>query len=96
MKREGIRTLFICSYLRALSCLLDHLLLFECMLVVWVLKVFENVFVMVLISIRMHTKCCLKNSSKKCLGNVFLKVILKRCLCNGLCFYKNAYKVFIF
>ena len=58
MKREGISTFFICSYLRALSYLLDHLLLFENVLVVWVLK-----------------------------------VILKRCLCNGSRFYKNAYKV---
>ena len=40
MKREGVSTLFIRSYLRALSCLLDHLLLFENVLVVWVLKVF--------------------------------------------------------
>ena len=30
MKREGVSTLFIHSYLWALSCLLDHLLLFEC------------------------------------------------------------------
>ena len=29
MKREGVSTLFFHSYLWALSCLLDHLLLFE-------------------------------------------------------------------
>ena len=29
MKREGISNLFIRSYLWALSCLLDHLILFE-------------------------------------------------------------------
>ena len=58
MKREGISTLFIRSYLWALSCFLYHLLLFEDVLVV-----------------------------------CFLKVILKRCLCNGSRFYKNAYKV---
>ena len=40
MKREGVSTLFICSYLRALSFLLDHLLLFENLLCVVFLKVF--------------------------------------------------------
>ena len=30
MKWEGVSTLFIRSYLQALSCLIDHLLLFEC------------------------------------------------------------------
>ena len=33
---------------------------------------------MVLISIRMHTKCCLENGSKKCLRNVFLKVVFEK------------------
>ena len=42
MKMEGISTLFIRSYLRALSCFLDHLLFFENFLVVWVLKVFRK------------------------------------------------------
>ena len=79
MKREGVSTLFICSYLWALSYLLDHLLLFENVLVVWVSKVFwKRAFVMVLVSIRTCTKCCFENSSKRCLWNVFLKVILKR------------------
>ena len=32
---------------------------------------------MVLVSIRMRTKCCFENSSKRCLWSVFLKVILK-------------------
>ena len=32
---------------------------------------------MVLVSIRTRTKCCFENSSKRCLWNVFLKVILK-------------------
>ena len=51
---------------------------------------------MVLVSIRMRTKFCFKNSSKRCLLNVFLKVILKMCLlCNVSRFYKNAYKVFV-
>ena len=59
-------------------------------------SILKNVFVMVLVSIRTRTKCCVENSSKKCLWNVFLKVILKRCLCNGSRFYKNAYKVFVF
>ena len=50
---------------------------------------------MVLVSIRTRTECCFENSSKVCLWNVFLKVILKMCLlCNGSRFYKNAYKVF--
>ena len=40
MKREGVDTLLIRSYLRALSCLVEDLLLFENVLVVWVLKVF--------------------------------------------------------
>ena len=42
MKRESINTLFIRSYLWALSYFLDHLHLFENVLVVWVLKVFEK------------------------------------------------------
>ena len=40
MKREGVSTLFICSYLRALSFLLDHLVLFENMLCDVGLKIF--------------------------------------------------------
>ena len=40
MKREGISTLFIHGFPWALSFLLDHLRLFECVLVMWVLKVF--------------------------------------------------------
>ena len=40
MKRKGISTLFIHSYLWALICLLDHLLLFESMLCGGSLKVF--------------------------------------------------------
>ena len=39
MKREGISTLFIRGFLRALSYLLDHLLLFENVLCV----VFESI-----------------------------------------------------
>ena len=39
MKSEGFRTLFIRSYLWALSCLLDHLLFFEHVLCV----VFESI-----------------------------------------------------
>ena len=137
MKREGIRTLFIHSYLRALSCLLDHFCFVWKYALWWVLKVFlknafvlgklcndsclyKNVykvlvlkivqrdncflkvfwkgvfFVMVLVSIRTRTKCYFENSSKGCLWNMFLKVILKRCLYNGSHFYKNAYKVLSF
>ena len=40
MKREGVSTLFIRSYLRALSCLLDHFLLFESVLYGVGLKIF--------------------------------------------------------
>ena len=39
MKREGINTLFIHTYLWALSCLLDHFVLFENVLCV----VFESI-----------------------------------------------------
>ena len=60
MKRGGISILFIRSHLRALSLLLDHLFLFECV--------------------------C----------GVGFESILKRCLCNGFRFYKNAYKVLSF
>ena len=79
MKREGVSTFFIRSYLWDFSCLLDHLLLFEkCACGVG----FECILKACLCNdsriIRTHTKCCLENSSKKCLCNVFLKVILKR------------------
>ena len=57
-------------------------------------SILKNVFVMVLVSIRTRTKCSFENSLKRCLWNVFLKVILKRCLCNGSRFYKNVYKEF--
>ena len=97
MKREGISIIFIHGFPWALSYSLDHLLLFECVCGVSFESIFENVFVMVLVSIRTHTKCCFENSSKMCLWNVFLKVILKRCLlCSGSHFYKNAYKVLVF
>ena len=33
-----------------------------------------------------------ENISRKCLWNVFLKVIFEKCLCNGSRLYKNAYK----
>ena len=62
MKREGISTLFIRSYLRDLSFLLDYLLLFEC--ACGFQKYFENVFVMVLASIRMRTKYCFEKYFK--------------------------------
>ena len=41
MKREGISTLFIHGFPRALSYLLDHLLLFE---LCFVCVVFESIF----------------------------------------------------
>ena len=96
MKREGISTLFIHGFPWALSYSLDHLLLFEC-----ALCGFESIskcnFVMILVSIRMHTKFYFENSSKRCLWDVFLKVILKKgFLCNGSRLYNNAYKVFVF
>ena len=79
MKREGVSPLVSRIYLWALSCLLDHLLLVESVLYGVILKVLrKRAFVMILVFIRMHTKCCLENSSNKCLCNVFLKVILKR------------------
>ena len=53
----------------------------------------KGVFVMVLVSIRTRIKCYFENSSKRCLWNEFLKLILKRYLCNDSRFYKNAYKV---
>ena len=61
MKREGISTLFIHDFPLALSYLLDHLLLFESVFVMWVLKVILKrvFFVMALVSIRTRTKCCL-------------------------------------
>ena len=40
MKREGVRALFIHSYLWALSCLLDHLLCLKKCALWWFLKVF--------------------------------------------------------
>ena len=43
MKREGISTLFIHGFPWALSYLLDHLLLFECVLVV---VIFESILKM--------------------------------------------------
>ena len=89
-----VSTLFIRNYLRDLSCLLDHLLFVWMCLWCGFWKYFENVFVMALVSIRTRTKCCFENISKRCLWNVFLKVILKRCLCNGSHFYNNACKVF--
>ena len=42
MKRECVSILFIRSYLWDLSCLLDHLLLFEIVLCVVFLKCFEK------------------------------------------------------
>ena len=66
MKREDISTFFIRSYLGDHRCLLDHLLLFESVLYGVVLKWFwKHAFVMILVSIRTHTKfCLLKNVSK--------------------------------
>ena len=67
MKREGISTLFIHGFPWALSYSLDHLLLFEIVLMVRFLKVFLKCnLVMILVSIRMCTKCCFENSSKRC------------------------------
>ena len=46
MKRECVSTIFIRTYLRAISCLLDHLLLFESVLCGGFFKVFlKSVFV---------------------------------------------------
>ena len=66
MKREGVSTLFIHNYLWALSYLLDHLknALFEKVFcdVCKFENIFQNAFVaanfvMILVSIRMCTKC---------------------------------------
>ena len=66
MKRVGVSTIFIHSYLRALSCLLDHLKnsLFEKVLCdgCKVENILQNAFVaanfvMILVFIRMCTKC---------------------------------------
>ena len=73
MKREGIITLFIFSYLRALSFLLDHLLLFECVLVV---VIFESIL-----------KMELRNGSRfyKNAYKVFVSKIVQKCVCE-MCF----------
>ena len=78
MKREGVSTLFIPSYLRALSCLLDYLKM-RCLKMCFVVG-FESIlqnsfvavnFVIILVSIRMHKSVGFENSSKICL---FLKM----------------------
>ena len=94
MEREGVSTLSICSYLRALSFLLDHLLLFESVLCDVGLKIFWKCLC--------NDSCFYKNaykvfgfekSLKKCLFmEDFFESDFEKCLCNDSCLYKNAYK----
>ena len=74
MKREGISTLFIRSYLRALSFLLDHLLLFENVLVVWFLKIFGK-------------RLCNGSLFYKNAYKMFVWKIVQKCVCE-MCFLK--------
>ena len=73
MKREGISTLFIHGFPWALSYLLDHLLLFECVLVV---VIFESIL-----------KMELRNGSRlyKNVNKVFFSKIVQRRVCE-MCF----------
>ena len=74
MKRGGVSTPFIHGFPWALSCLLDHLLLFEGAYGVGFERILKNVFVMVLISIRTRTKFCFKKWFKEVFVEcVFLK-----------------------
>ena len=75
MKREGVSTLFIHSYLWDLNYLLDHLLLFECVLVV---VIFESILKMELCNgSRFHENAY----------NVFVSKIVQRGVC-GMHFLK--------
>ena len=79
MKRKGVSTLFIRSYLRALSYSLDHLLLlWQCACGVGFEIILKNLFVMVLVSIRTRTKFCFEKWFKEVFVNHVLKSVLKR------------------
>ena len=73
MKRGGIITLFIRSYLQALSYLLDHLLLFECVLVV---VIFESILKMEL----RNGSRLYKNAYKVFVSKMFPKKVFVRCV----------------
>ena len=83
MKREGLITFFIHSHLWALSFLLDHLKMLCLKNVLCGGCKFENIlqnafvasnFVMILVSIRMHTKCWLLKIFHESVG------VFERCL----------------
>ena len=74
---------------------LDHLLLFDNVLVVWALKVFlENLFVMVLISIRTRTKFLFRKVVQRCVCGLCFGKCFERMFCNGSRLYKNVYRTF--